>query len=245
MQRVVERTPAEHARRVRRVFSSVAPRYDLMNDLMSAGVHRLWKAALVARVNPRPGEALIDVAGGTGDIARRCLRRADAAPRARLLPPTRAIVCDPSEEMLAAGARRSGPRLLTVAAEAEALPFEDAAFDAYMIAFGVRNTSDMRLALAEAFRVLKRGGRFFCLEFSHPLTDGLQTLYDAYSRTVIPWLGEVVAGDRDAYEYLVDSIRKFPPQAEFARRIEAAGFARVAYENLSAGVVAIHSGWRL
>lgn len=240
----------EKTRLVRGVFDSVASRYDLMNDLMSGGVHRLWKAAFLTRANPQPGERLVDVAGGTGDIATGFLKRADARPRANAKPPAGAILCDINVEMLRAGAaradaRRFEGRLLRVCGNAEDLPLPDAFADIYTIAFGVRNVAVMTAALREAFRVLRPGGRFFCLEFSHPITEGLQRLYDAYSFTMIPWLGEVVANDRDSYQYLIESIRRFPAQEAFAAMIAEAGFSRVKYENLTGGVAAIHSGWRI
>ena len=240
----------DKARLVRGVFDSVASKYDLMNDLMSAGVHRIWKSVFLDRISPRPGERLIDVAGGTGDIAAGFLRRADSRPQADEKPPASAIVCDINYEMLRAGQGRAGmaafgERLTRVTGDAERLPFPDASADAYTIAFGIRNVTDMDAALREAFRVLRPGGRFFCLEFSHPITEGLQKIYDAYSFAVIPTLGEIVAKDRDSYQYLVESIRKFPAQEAFAARIRAAGFSRVKYENLSFGVAAIHSGWRV
>lgn len=240
----------EKARLVRGVFDSVARRYDLMNDLMSAGVHRVWKSVFIDRLNPQPGEALLDVAGGTGDIASAFLNRADARPRAASLAPARAIVVDINAEMLRAGMDRAasrafGGRAARVCGDAEHLPFPDQSADAYTIAFGIRNVTHIERALCEARRVLKPGGRFQCLEFSHIATEGLQKLYDAYSFNVIPWLGEKVAGDRESYQYLVESIRRFPKQERFASMIGAAGFARVGFENLSAGVVAIHSGRRI
>ncbi len=240
----------EKARLVRSVFDSVATKYDLMNDLMSGGVHRLWKSVMLDRMAPNPGGALIDVAGGTGDIAAGFLRRADERPSARVKPPATAVVCDINHEMLKAGKARAdmaafGERLTRVTGDAEDLPFPDKSFDAYTIAFGIRNVTNMDAALSEAWRVLKPGGRFFCLEFSHMATEGLQKIYDAYSFNVIPKLGEMVANDRESYQYLVESIRRFPAQEAFAARIRAAGFARVKYENLTAGVAAIHSGWRV
>lgn len=242
--------PAEKAGLVRGVFDSVASKYDLMNDLMSGGVHRIWKDTLLTRLNPQPGQRLIDVAGGTGDVAIGFLDRADARARASVLPPTRAAICDINFEMLKAGATREkalhyGGRLTRICGDAEKLPFTDKSADAYTIAFGIRNVTDMDAALREARRVLKPGGRFVCLEFSHPITEGLQKIYDAYSFNVIPWLGEKVAGDRASYQYLVESIRKFPAQEAFAARIKAAGFARVTYENLTAGVAALHMAWRV
>ncbi len=240
----------EKARLVRSVFDSVASKYDLMNDLMSGGVHRIWKSVFLDRITPRPGERLIDVAGGTGDIAAGFLKRADALSAAKEKPPAKAVICDINYEMLKAGEARAGmaafgDRLTRVTGDAENLPFTDKYFDAYTIAFGIRNVTDMDAALREAHRVLKPGGRFFCLEFSHPITESLQKAYDAYSFNVIPWLGEKVADDRESYQYLVESIRKFPAQEAFAARIRKTGFARVKYENLTAGVAAIHSGWRV
>ncbi|PQA88078.1 bifunctional demethylmenaquinone methyltransferase/2-methoxy-6-polyprenyl-1,4-benzoquinol methylase UbiE [Hyphococcus luteus] len=240
----------EKARLVRSVFDSVASKYDLMNDLMSGGVHRIWKSVMLDRIAPMPGEALIDVAGGTGDIAAGFLKRADERPSAGTKPPATAVVCDINYEMLKAGEARAdmaryGERLTRVTGDAEDLPFPDKSFDAYTIAFGIRNVTDMEAALREAWRVLKPGGRFFCLEFSHMATEGLQKIYDAYSFNVIPKLGEMVADDRESYQYLVESIRRFPAQEAFAAKIRAAGFARVKYENLTAGVAAIHSGWRV
>jgi len=241
---------AEKAGLVRGVFDRVAGRYDVMNDLMSAGVHRVWKARLLDRLGPQPGRFLLDVAGGTGDIALGFLKRANIRPNADQKPPARALVCDINHEMLKAGAVREdaaalGGQLLRVCGDAERLPLPDKSADAYTIAFGLRNVSNMDAALAEARRVLRPGGRFICLEFSHPITQALQKLYDAYSFNVIPWLGEKVAGDRDAYQYLVESIRKFPGQEALAARMRAAGLARVKYENLTGGVAALHMAWRV
>lgn len=240
----------EKARLVRGVFDSVASRYDLMNDLMSGGVHRIWKSVFLDRLAPRPGERLIDVAGGTGDIAKGFLNRADDRAGAEAKPPATAVICDINYEMLKAGAARAdmkpfGERLARVTGDAESLPFPSGSADAYTIAFGIRNVTDIDEALSEAFRVLKSGGRFFCLEFSHPVTEGLQKIYDAYSFNIIPWLGEQVADDRESYQYLVESIRRFPGQEAFAARIRNAGFMRVKYENLTGGVAAIHSGWKV
>lgn len=239
----------EKAHLVRGVFDRVASRYDLMNDLMSGGVHRIWKSVFLDRLAPRPGEKLIDVAGGTGDVAAGFLKRADDKPGAEENPAT-ATICDINYQMLKAGEARAGmaafgERLTRVTGDAENLPFPDKSADAYTIAFGIRNVTGMDAALCEAFRVLRPGGRFFCLEFSHPITEGLQKIYDAYSFNVIPWLGEQVADDRESYQYLVESIRKFPGQESFAARIAKAGFARVKYENLTGGIAAIHSGWRI
>ena len=235
---------------VRGVFDRVAGRYDVMNDLMSAGVHRIWKSVMLDRLNPQPAQTLIDVAGGTGDVAHGFLIRANGRPRAEAAAPARAHVCDINEEMLRAGALRDvdathATQLTRVCGDAEGLPFQNSAADAYTIAFGIRNITDMDAALAEAFRVLRPGGRFMCLEFSHPITEGLQKVYDAYSFKVIPWLGEKVADDREAYQYLVESIRRFPAQDAFAARIRAAGFSRIRYENLTGGVAALHMGWKI
>ncbi len=226
---------------VQGVFTRVANRYDLMNDLMSGGVHRLWKDAMMDWLAPRPGQRLLDVAGGTGDIAFRFLRRA---------PGSTAVVCDMTEGMLAEGRRRAeaaalGDRLDWVAGDAMALPFPDASFDAYTISFGIRNVTRPEAALAEAYRVLKVGGRLMVLEFSHIPHDGLQWLYDRYSFNVIPALGQAVAGDRESYQYLVESIRRFPDQEAFAAMIRAAGFGQVKYRNLTLGIACLHSGWKL
>jgi demethylmenaquinone methyltransferase/2-methoxy-6-polyprenyl-1,4-benzoquinol methylase len=232
---------AEKGSLVRRVFDSVAERYDLMNDLMSGGVHRLWKAALVDWLAPRGALALIDVAGGTGDVA---LRVRGRAPQARV------VVADVNARMLSVGRDRAINRgivdgLSHVACDAEALPIGARAFDAYTIAFGLRNVTRIEAALAEARRVLKPGGRFLCLEFSRVVVPGLAQLYDAYSFRVVPELGARVAHDRAAYQYLVESIRRFPPQDELAGMMRAAGFDQVQYRNLSGGIAAIHSGWRV
>ena len=240
--------PGEKAGLVRGVFDSVAPRYDEMNDLMSAGVHRAWKRVLLDRLAPQPGQALVDVAGGTGDVALGFLAwAATRPPRGR--PPATAVICDINHAMMRAGQARDEPDLglapHRVCGDAEALPFADHSFDAYTIAFGIRNVTRRDRALAEARRVLRRGGRLMVLEFSRPVTSGLAALYGAYSDAVIPRLGRVVADDEDSYRYLVESIRRFPPQDAFAAEVEAAGFARVAYENLTGGVAAIHGGWNL
>lgn len=240
----------EKAGLVRGVFDSVASRYDVMNDLMSGGVHRIWKSVLLDRLAPQPGQFLIDVAGGTGDIAGGFVKRANGRKRASARGRARAVICDINYEMLRAGIARDvgadhADQLTRVCGDAEKLPFADNTADAYTIGFGIRNVTDMDAALAEARRVLRPGGRFICLEFSHPITDGLQKLYDAYSFNVIPWLGEKVAEDRESYQYLVESIRKFPAQEAFAQRIKGAGFKRVSYENLTAGVAALHFGWKI
>ena len=235
---------------VRDVFDSVAGRYDLMNDLMSGGVHRIWKSVLLDRLNPQPGRTLIDVAGGTGDVAIGFLKRAGERPGADDKTPAKALICDINHEMLKAGAARDektgfAKQITRICGNAEHLPFTDKIADAYTIAFGIRNVTHMEKALEEAYRVLKPGGRFICLEFSHPITEMLQKAYDTYSFNVIPWLGETVANDRASYQYLVESIRKFPGQEDFAARIRKAGFKRVAYENLTGGVAALHMGWRV
>lgn len=236
---------AEKTARVRDVFDSVARRYDLMNDLMSAGVHRLWKSALIDRLNPHPAMTIVDVAGGTGDIARRILARSNGEASV--------TVCDINANMLTAGSDRSidqgrlagegAPAL--VCGNAEDLPFTDACFDAYTIAFGLRNVTHIDRALAEARRVLKPGGHFLCLEFSRVVVPMLAPIYDRYSFTVLPRLGALVARDRDAYVYLAESIRKFPPQDELAAMLNDADFDQVAYSNLSGGIAAIHSAWRI
>ncbi len=242
---------ADKASLVRRVFDSVAPRYDLMNDLMSAGIHRLWKSTLIAAIAPKPGELLLDVAGGTGDIAARYLealnRAGDTGTEA---PDARAIVCDINGEMLDVGRDRmiDGGRLggvAWVAGDAEHLPIASSSIDVYTIAFGLRNVTHIDAALAEARRVLRPGGRFFCLEFSRVVLPVLDRLYDLYSFQVLPRLGGWVAGDREAYQYLVESIRKFPSQDQLARQVSDSGLDQVRVRNLSGGVAAIHSAWRL
>jgi demethylmenaquinone methyltransferase/2-methoxy-6-polyprenyl-1,4-benzoquinol methylase len=226
------------------VFHAVARRYDLMNDLMSGGLHRAWKDALVTAVNPPRNNqafALLDLAGGTGDVA---LRVAAAGG-----PGTRITVADINPEMLAVGRKRAKAarrdNITFVEANAEALPLPDRAFDAVTIAFGIRNVPRIDLALAEAHRVLKIGGHFLCLEFSSVDVPGLDAFYNLYSFNVIPALGRAVTGDAEAYRYLVESIRKFPKPAMFADMMRAAGFRRVSFTRLTGGVVALHSGWRL
>ena len=231
---------AEKAGRVRGVFSSVAGRYDLMNDLMSGGAHRLWKAALVDWLAPRPGMHLLDLAGGTGDIAFRVLERLGGQGRA--------TVCDMTEEMLAEGARRASARGLGVdwvRGDCMHLPFAERSFDAVTIAFGIRNVTRPEAALAECFRVLRPGGRFLCLEFGRPAVPAIDWLYERYSFGVIPALGQAVTGDRASYQYLVESIRRFPDAETFAATVSAAGFGRVRIRQLSFGIVALTSGWRL
>ena len=233
---------AEKAGLVARVFESVAPRYDLMNDLMSGGVHRLWKNAMVDVVHPRPGERILDVAGGTGDIAFRMLRRQGDRPDV--------TVCDINPAMLEVGRDRAIDRgllqgLTWTTGDAEKLPFPDRSFDAYTIAFGLRNVTDIDAALADAYRVLKPGGRFFCLEFSKVTSAPVGRVYDAYSERALPFFGKIIAKDADSYRYLHESIRRFPPQRELAARMRAVGFANVAWRDMSLGVVALHQGWRI
>jgi len=236
----------EKVRLVRGVFDSVASSYDLMNDLMSAGVHRLWKDAAAARLNPRPGEVILDVAGGTGDMARRYAKMARAAQQRRGGEDARIIVLDYNAEMILAGVTKGGePEMTWTVGDAMALPLPDASVDAYSISFGIRNVADIPQALAEARRVLKPGGRFLCLEFSRPTTGALRKAYDAWSFNAIPRIGGWVAGDRDSYQYLVESIRRFPDQTAFKTMIEAAGFSRVSVTNLSGGIAAIHHGWAI
>jgi demethylmenaquinone methyltransferase/2-methoxy-6-polyprenyl-1,4-benzoquinol methylase len=227
------------------VFHSVAQRYDLMNDLMSAGLHRVWKRAVINALNPPRGDApfeLLDVAGGTGDIAFRAAKASGVG--------FRATVCDINSDMLAVGRERAAAqhledRVSFVEGNAEQLAFPARAFDGYTIAFGIRNVPRIDLALSEAFRVLKPGSRFLCLEFSTVDVPGLDQIYDLFSFKVIPTLGNAVTGDAESYRYLVESIRKFPKPGVFAEMIRAAGFSRVTWQSLSGGIVALHSGWRL
>jgi len=235
---------AEKEGLVREVFSSVAKRYDLMNDLMSGGVHRLWKAAMVEWLDPRPGRRMLDVAGGTGDIAFRIAEMARSRGGEAGI-----VVCDINADMLGEGVRRAREKgegaVSWVCGDAEKLPVPDASMDAYTIAFGIRNVTHIQTALEEARRVLKPGGRFLCLEFSRVEAPGLDALYDAYSLNILPRLGQMVAGDAEAYRYLAESIRRFPPQREFARMIEKAGLSRVKVRNLTGGIAAMHSAWRI
>ncbi|KAM9447282.1 2-methoxy-6-polyprenyl-1,4-benzoquinol methylase, mitochondrial [Clarias gariepinus] len=268
-------TEEEKSERVYKVFESVAQKYDVMNDAMSLGIHRLWKDALLRVMNPQPGLRLLDAAGGTGDISFRFLNYTRSVHERQLrqrartnqtpswqeisggygsegaqIPESRAVVCDINKEMLKVGKERAETAGITtglswVVGDAEELPFDDDQFDIYSIAFGIRNVTHIEQALQEALRVLKPGGRFMCLEFSKVSNPLLSRLYDAYSFQMIPVLGEVIAGDWKSYQYLVESIRKFPDQETFKEMIEDAGFFRVQYTNLSGGIVALHSGFKL
>jgi demethylmenaquinone methyltransferase/2-methoxy-6-polyprenyl-1,4-benzoquinol methylase len=230
--------PEEKTRRVGAVFSGVARKYDLMNDAMSGGMHRLWKDRFVRRVKPRPGEAVLDMAGGTGDIAFRL-----AACGAEV------TVADINQEMLDVGVERAMARgidgLVWSRQNAEALTYPPRVFDAYTIAFGIRNVTHIDKALAEAHRVLKYGGRFFCLEFSATEWPGFREAYDIYSHKLVPRIGQAIAGDAESYRYLVESIRRFPAMPEFEAMIGEAGFARTKVEPIMGGLVAIHSGWKI
>ena len=232
---------AEKAGRVRGVFSSVATKYDIMNDVMSGGVHRVWKDAMMDWLSPRDGQRLLDVAGGTGDIAFRFLKRA---------PTASAVVLDLTEDMLIEGRNRAeaedrAHQLDWMVGDAMALPFEANSFDVYTISFGIRNVTRINDALSEAYRVLRPGGRLMVLEFSHLPNPAMQWAYDRYSFNLIPKMGQVIAGDSESYQYLVESIRKFPNQERFATMIRDAGFSQVKYRNLTFGVAALHSGWKL
>ncbi|XP_013800321.2 2-methoxy-6-polyprenyl-1,4-benzoquinol methylase, mitochondrial [Apteryx mantelli] len=266
----------EKGEKVYQVFENVAKKYDLMNDSMSLGIHRLWKDILMHKMNPSPGTLLLDVAGGTGDIAfrfinyvrsirERQLQRklkhhqnlswqeiADSYQEEAVKPlgDSQVVVCDINKEMLKVGRQKAqhlgySEGLSWVVGNAEELPFDDNKFDVYTIAFGIRNVTHIDLALQEAYRVLKPGGRFLCLEFSQVNNPLLSRLYDLYSFQIIPVLGEIIAGDWKSYQYLVESIRRFPPQEEFKAMIEDAGFLKVDYQNLTSGIVAIHSGFKL
>ncbi|WP_425044351.1 bifunctional demethylmenaquinone methyltransferase/2-methoxy-6-polyprenyl-1,4-benzoquinol methylase UbiE [Primorskyibacter sp. S87] len=231
----------EKAGRVQGVFNSVASKYDIMNDVMSVGIHRVWKDAMMDWLAPRPGQRLLDVAGGTGDISFRFLNRAGHG---------HATVLDLTEPMLVEGRKRAEAAQMAdsldwVVGDAMALPFDDNSFDVYTISFGIRNVTRPQEALNEAFRVLKPGGRLMVLEFSQLPNDGLQKLYDLYSFNVIPRMGKLVAGDYDSYQYLVESIRKFPDQETFLNMVRTAGFGNAKYRNLSMGIAALHSGWKI
>ncbi|MCA0907751.1 bifunctional demethylmenaquinone methyltransferase/2-methoxy-6-polyprenyl-1,4-benzoquinol methylase UbiE [Ruegeria marisrubri] len=232
---------AEKAGRVQGVFNSVASKYDVMNDVMSMGIHRVWKDAMMDWLAPRPGQRLLDVAGGTGDISFRFLKRAGHG---------HATVLDLTEPMLIEGRQRAeadqmSDSLSWVVGDAMALPFEDNTFDVYTISFGIRNVTRPQEALNEAYRVLKPGGRLMVLEFSQLPNEGLQKLYDLYSFNVIPRMGKLIANDYDSYQYLVESIRKFPDQETFLNMVRAAGFENAKYRNLSMGIAALHSGWKI
>jgi len=230
--------PAEKTRRVRGVFSNVASRYDLMNDLMSGGQHRLWKDAFVRRIRPRAGEKILDLAGGTGDVAFRMARRG-----------AEVVVTDINPDMLEVGIERAKRRgiegLVWQEENAESLSFPGRSFEAVSIAFGIRNVTHVDRALAEAHRVLKTGGRFFCLEFSQTRWPGFREAYARYSRSLVPRIGRLVAGDEDSYRYLIESIERFPDMAAFAGMIEKTGFRNVKAEPILGGLVAIHSGWKV
>lgn len=231
----------DKSEKVQGVFSSVASKYDVMNDVMSLGIHRVWKDAMMDWLAPIRGQALLDVAGGTGDISFRFLQRASGA---------NATVLDLTEPMLAEGRKRAetvgiSGQLEWVVGDAMALPFEDDSFDVYTISFGIRNVTDPQKALSEAYRVLKPGGRIMVLEFSHIPNNLLQWFYDKYSFNVIPRLGQIIASDRSSYQYLVESIRKFPKQETFMKLINAAGFENTKFRNLTMGVACLHSGWKI
>lgn len=229
---------SEKTGRVGAVFSNVASKYDLMNDAMSGGMHRLWKDQFVRRVKPRPGEAVLDMAGGTGDIAFRLAARG-----------AEVVVADINQDMLDVGIERAMQRgldgLSWSCQNAEQLTYPDRQFDAYTIAFGIRNVTHIDKALAEAHRVLKYGGRFFCLEFSTMTFPGMKEMYDLYSHKLVPQIGKAVAGDEDSYRYLIESIRRFPPMPEFEGMIREAGFVRTRVDPILGGLVAIHSGWKV
>lgn len=232
---------SEKAGRVQGVFSSVANKYDIMNDVMSVGIHRLWKDAMMDWLAPRPGQKLLDVAGGTGDISFRFLKRAGYG---------HATVLDLTEPMLVEGRKRAEAARLSdsldwIVGDAMALPFEDNTFDVYTISFGIRNVTRPQEALNEAYRVLRPGGRLMVLEFSQLPNPLMQSAYDAYSYNVIPRMGQMIAGDRDSYQYLVESIRNFPDQETFLGMVRAAGFDNAKYRNMTMGVACLHSGWKL
>jgi demethylmenaquinone methyltransferase/2-methoxy-6-polyprenyl-1,4-benzoquinol methylase len=233
-----EVSPQEKTARVGAVFSNVAAKYDIMNDAMSGGMHRLWKDRFVRRVKPQPGEAILDMAGGTGDIA---FRMADAGAEV--------VVADINQAMLDVGLERAMKRGITdlvwSCQNAESLDYMDRQFDAYTIAFGIRNVTHIDRALAEAHRVLRYGGRFFCLEFSTMTWPGMKEAYDVYSHKLVPQIGKAIAHDEDSYRYLIESIRKFPAMPEFESMIRAAGFANTRVEPIMGGLVAIHSGWKI
>lgn len=232
---------SEKAGRVQGVFSSVASKYDVMNDAMSFGIHRIWKDAMMDWLAPRPGQKLLDVAGGTGDISFRFLKRAGRG---------HATVLDLTEPMLIEGRKRAEANAMSdsldwVVGDAMNLPFEDNTFDVYTVSFGIRNVTRPQEALKEAFRVLRPGGRLMVLEFSQIPNDLMQKVYDLYSFNIIPRMGQVIANDRDSYQYLVESIRKFPDQETFLGMVRHAGFENAKYRNLSMGIACLHSGWKI
>lgn len=240
--------PEDKTGLVQNVFASVAGNYDLMNDLMSGGLHRLWKDHLVNLMNPKAGQTILDVAGGTGDIALRCWKRAKGEADI--------IVCDLNPEMLAQGrakaidqgileTRHSAHKISWINGNAEDLPIPSRSVDTYSIAFGLRNVTRIDKALAEATRVLKPGGRFFCMEFSSGVVPALKPIYEQYCLHILPWLGENVAGDRKPYQYLAESILRFPTQEELAKRMEKAGLVQAKWINLTGGIAVIHSGWKI
>jgi demethylmenaquinone methyltransferase/2-methoxy-6-polyprenyl-1,4-benzoquinol methylase len=231
----------EKAGKVQGVFTNVASKYDIMNDVMSAGIHRVWKDAMMDWLAPRPGQKLLDVAGGTGDISFRFLKRAGNA---------HSTVLDLTESMLIEGRKRAeaedrADSLDWLVGDAMALPFADNSFDVYTISFGIRNVTRPQEALNEAYRVLRPGGRLMVLEFSHIPNEGMQWVYDRYSFNLIPAMGQLIANDRDSYQYLVESIRKFPDQETFLDMVRTAGFENASYRNLSLGIAALHSGWKI
>ncbi len=234
--------PPEKTRRVGEVFSGVARKYDVMNDAMSGGMHRLWKDRFVRRVKPRPGEAILDMAGGTGDIA---FRLAECGAEVTVSDINQDMLDVGIERALARGIAKEDGGLVWSRQNAEELAFPDRMFDAYTIAFGIRNVTHIDRALAEAHRVLKFGGRFYCLEFSTTEWPGFKEAYDLYSHKLVPRIGKLIAGDEGSYRYLIESIRRFPPMAEFERMIRRAGFARTRVEPIMGGLVAIHSGWKV
>lgn len=238
----------EKAGRVRGVFDSVAGSYDVMNDAMSMGVHRIWKDMTIAKINPQPGEIHIDIAGGTGDLARRFIKRAEQVRQRRGGDSAKAFIVDINAEMLLAGIDERKDKdldLTRVCGNAQTLPFPDNYADVVTIAFGIRNVTDRDMALRDMRRILKPGGRFYCLEFSTPPTEWLRKIYDLYSFNVIPKMGGMLAGDSESYQYLVESIRKFPKQEQFADMVRNAGFNRVDYEDYTGGVCALHWGWKV
>lgn len=226
------------------VFKNVAAKYDLMNDVMSVGVHHLWKDAACAKLNPQPGEVIIDCAGGTGDIARRLAKLARAAKARRGGKDAEIRIIDYNQAMIEAGIQKgSEPEITWSVGDAMNLPIPDNSVDAYIISFGIRNVADVQVALNEAKRVLKPGGRFFCLEFSHPTTGVVESSYEFYAFKIIPFMGQMIANDRDSYQYLVESIKRFPDQETFRGMMDKAGFRRTGYTNFTGGVCALHYGW--